>query len=151
MTTQDRFGWCRSGRHYWMNPVSRELCCNGYRRVLRTDGPEPGDLRAGMDTVAGTACVWVWVRQDAAADTDAGRSTAGGRMNTTHALDALIEAFAEFHALGRDPEVIVRLQAAAEILLLDLRYPTQDGQRLTESVERVRELGARARAHRHAA
>lgn len=51
-------GWCQSGKHYWLDPISRERCCNGYRRVLVVG--EPGDDRDGMVKVAGTPCAWVW-------------------------------------------------------------------------------------------
>jgi len=53
---------CKSGRHFWVDPVSAGRCCAGWHQELRVPGPDPGDDPEGrVTTDEGT---FVWVRDE---------------------------------------------------------------------------------------
>lgn len=66
---------CASGRHTWLDPVSRARCCNGWHQELRVapaQRPTPAEYDTGGATLVSSmldegVMVWrVWVRDEQA-------------------------------------------------------------------------------------
>jgi hypothetical protein len=52
---------CRSGKHHWLDPISADRCCNGWRRELRIPRAELGDDLGGSQRIPEGTLVWVKV------------------------------------------------------------------------------------------
>lgn len=58
---------CKSGRHSWIDPKSRAMCCNGYHRETRYASELHGAELDGLVKVDGEPLYSVWVKDEPAA------------------------------------------------------------------------------------
>jgi hypothetical protein len=63
--------WCRTGRHYWSEPLDATRCCSGeWRRALRMRGDEQDLDSRGRRIVCAQGRTWVAGWLPAAAATE---------------------------------------------------------------------------------
>lgn len=58
--------YCKSKKHFWLNPVCATYCCNGYKQRLRIKNeitPEE-EARGGIVHVDGMPLGFVWYPED---------------------------------------------------------------------------------------
>lgn len=52
--------YCKSGKHYWLNPDDARKCCNGYHRELRVGNVDDCDRIVTLPII-GVSYGYCWI------------------------------------------------------------------------------------------